>query len=131
MNTNIKGKIGEEIAVELLPNSKLNPIKSSMYRNYDIDWCGKKVEVKMSTTYPVWNFHVNYPIVVDYYLWIGFKNNRPYRSFFIPIKELKGRSYRISADPEKRGKQSRFRKYEIKIFKNLQKIFKGMGVKKP
>jgi hypothetical protein len=121
MNTTEKGEIAENLAVKILTGSSLNQNKYNKLGYYDIIWNEKKIEVKMSSTYPYWVFHADKVRKdIDYYLLIGYKNNIPYKLFLIPYKEVHTNySIKLSAEGSKRGKQSKYRKYEIKVKKNI------------
>lgn len=85
------GRIGELIALTILPGAIDVTDKDCKKAPFDILWGSKKVDVKAShqkiykKAYR-WSFKTSSKCEIDYFLCIGFENNLPLLSFLIPAK---------------------------------------------
>ncbi len=112
------GRYGEKLALQLLNNSKdMNEI--TIHYPYDIDWDGKKIDVKTSNRRFRPNGKIQYSFSTknnncDYFLLIALDDeNFPIRFLLVPEKEVKGVTVAFTY-----GVESKWDKYKMEVDKN-------------
>ena len=112
------GRYGEKIALYLLKGSKdMNEI--TIQYPYDIEWKGKKIDVKTSNRRLRPKGQVQYSFTArnkdcDYYLLIALDDfNYPIKLLFVPKTEVSGVSVSFT-----NGKESKWDKYKLEVNEN-------------
>lgn len=114
--TTLFGRQAEEYVANMLHGSKLLT-KENYHAPYDIDWNGKRINVKASTLRyykqakcHYWNFSIRQrPDSCDYYLLLGFMKDskKPVKAWLVPSSFYKGTNIMISHN----SKGSMFEKF--------------------
>jgi hypothetical protein len=115
-----KARDSEIKATEILHGASFAGEVPNSHSLYDLDWKGKKIEVKMSTTYPAWNWIVSskQTKIIDFVLLMGYDQSIFKKAFLIPRKEIiarnsyRGLGFRIV---DKNKIPSKYAKYEVFI----------------
>lgn len=104
------GRVAEEYVAKMLPGSKLLT-KDFYHSPYDIDWQGKRINVKAAVlryytgagSY-YWNFIIKQgPETCDYFLLLGYKDKHenPAMAWLLPSNVANGKNIMISHNPKK------------------------------
>lgn len=118
-NTTYRGRKAEEDALKILNGGKLLT-RDCYHASYDIDWDGKRINVKSSTLRynpkarcDYWHFTKRQtPDKCDFYLLLGYTNYNlmPEKAWLVPSNFYKGTSIQISHF----GKKNMFQKFVLK-----------------
>lgn len=119
-SSQIKARLSEMKAVEILEDSTYAGGVPNGLEIYDLDWKGKKIEVKMSTTYPIWSWMASdkQAQAADYILLMGYKDDVFVKAYLIPKKvwakrnTYRGLGFRIALNSKV---PTKYTKYEVSI----------------